>query len=238
VELNGFSKNRYNWGVAVIIAALLNIEVDSKRTKTKMNIKKRIGLISIFLCLFLSFSLLILKLRDARAETSAREETNRETMKKLFPKVSRRNIYKFTDPKETIDFLKKGTGILFLAMPGSKWCQEYAPVLDKAARYRYAKEILYFDPSLMGNDLESYKEILKLLKKYTQRGDDGELAIPLPSVYFLLGGKIVGFNGDLSKLSENDANAQSHFTDDKETALLDKLYSLTRRVTDGKCDCD
>ena len=124
--------------------------------------------------------------------------------------IPKDNNVTYADYKKTMDFLKEGTGILYLGFPECPWCRNLMPILIKTATENEINDVYYFN-ALSIRDIKELKdgkivttkkgtkEYYKLVDKlsdyltpYEGLNDDSIKRIYFPTLIFVQGGKIVG----------------------------------------------
>ena len=147
---------------------------------------------------------------------------SREFREEYGDSINPTNLFSYVSREETLDFLSKGTGILYLGYPENPWCKRAVSVLNDVAFANGLNEIKYYNikkdrDSLSLSDDGSieidvkgtnfYKELLKYLKDFTDEYvltdsngnevDTGNKRIYVPFVAFVKDGKIVYAHSDL-----------------------------------------
>ena len=177
------------------------------------NLKREI-IFSIIAIVLLVFSLFSIGVLGKGGSREFREEYG--------DSINPTNLFSYVSREETLDFLSKGTGILYLGYPENPWCKRAVSVLNDAAFANGLNEIKYYNikkdrDSLSLNDDGSievdvkgtnfYKELLKYLKDFADEYiltdsngnevDTGNKRIYVPFVAFVKDGKIVYAHSDL-----------------------------------------
>ena len=124
--------------------------------------------------------------------------------------IPKDNNVTYADYKKTMNFLKKGTGILYLGFPECPWCRNLTPILINTAKKNEINDIYYFNALSIRDTKElkdgkivttkkGTKEYYKLVDKlsdfltpYEGLNDDSIKRIYFPTTIFVQGGKIVG----------------------------------------------
>lgn len=116
----------------------------------------------------------------------------------------------YTDIKELLHLLKKGTGIIYFGFPTCPWCRNAVPILIEAAKEENVSNIYYFNALSIRDEkhidedgnivvdkegTKEYKEIVELLKEvlpaYEGLHDDSIKRLYFPTVVFVKDGKII-----------------------------------------------
>lgn len=96
----------------------------------------------------------------------------------------------YLNEKETINFLKNKTGILYFGYNTCPWCRNVAPILIETALENNEK-VYYVDSKKL--DLKKIqKELFSILDEYLMSDENGNKGLSLPDVYFIKDGKIIG----------------------------------------------
>jgi len=99
---------------------------------------------------------------------------------------------KYLNAKQTVSFLKEGTGILYFGFPKCPWCRNVLPVLLEVATSNNMS-ISYLNPSGLRNSKnKDFEEIMNMLDAYLMTNDEGNKVLYVPDVYFVKDGKIIG----------------------------------------------
>jgi len=138
------------------------------------------------------------------------------------------NIYEVLTESEAIDFIKNGTGILFLSFPSCPRCQKSIPIINEMAKENGFKKVMYFDPQeIRSANTKNYQEIVSLLKEHLKFDDEGKERIFVPDVFFIKKGKILGnqdnyLSGNFDIINDmNEERVQE--LKDRYQKLFDKL---------------
>ncbi len=164
--------------------------------------------------------------------------------------ISKDNNVKYASFSEVKDFLKNGTGILYLGFPECPWCRNAIPVLLKAAKENEVDTILYFNAKPIRDEKElkdgkivtmkkgtkEYYELVNLLKDvlgpYEGLEDDNIKRIYFPTAVFVMGGKITGAHvGTI----DSQADPHKHLTAKQEKELLN-IYNKEIEKIYGICE--
>lgn len=134
------------------------------------------------------------------------------------------NLYDELTLKETLDFLKYGTGVILFGFPECNWCQEIVPIVNDVAKEQGIKKVYYYNiRDIRQNNTKEYQEIVKLLKDNLDVDENNNLKVYVPDVFVLKRGKVVAHNNDYSRL---DGEADDYFTDSKKQEAKIKYESL------------
>ncbi len=179
-----------------------------------------IGIIAVALIIFLVIKLQKNNLPDN--EKFANEYTE----------VGKNNVFVYRNADEIIKILEGGTGLVYLGFPECPWCQAYVPMLNEVAKEEGVEKIYYFNIREDRNkNSKDYQKIVKLVKNFLLKDDEGNERIFVPDVYAVKEGKILSHNNDTSIMSE-DITPADYWTDAKKEeikqtfkAMIDQTYS-------------
>lgn len=123
----------------------------------------------------------------------------------------------YASPKEVLDILTDGTGIIYFGRPTCPWCRNVIPVLASVCN-KYNMVINYYNPGeTKEDDIVTYMSIKNELSEYLEKGEGGEPTMYLPDIYFVKDGKVVGHKlGSVS--SQNDP--YTPLTDEQKNELF------------------
>lgn len=107
--------------------------------------------------------------------------------------VEKNNRFKYSTANQILDIFDKGSGIIFLGFPSCPWCQQIAPMLDKAAKESRTPVIYYLNiHDLRQSNDKNYEELVNRLRPYLRTNESGEPKIYVPDITAVHQGKIVG----------------------------------------------
>lgn len=125
------------------------------------------------------------------------------------------NVYNFISANKSLDLIKHDTGILFLCFPESKWCQEYAKLLNEVAKENNFNTIYYLNlKKIRNNNLSIYKKLVEAMNGYLSVSDEGIKTIYAPHTVFIKNGKIVACNNETS-LIHSEINLDEYWNKEK-----------------------
>lgn len=151
--------------------------------------------------------------------------------------VSKNNIFIYTPAEQVLKIFEKGYGVVFLGFPECKWCQAYAPILEKVAKANGIQEIYYYN---IKEDREKnsdiYNQLVKYTKDYLDLDKNNKERIYVPDVYFIKKGKIIGHNNDTSVI-KGDIEPKAYWTDVRKAELASELECYIKELqADNGCD--
>lgn len=110
--------------------------------------------------------------------------------KKIKVSIPINNKIKYISNNELVDILNSKTGIIYFGYNTCPWCRNAIPVLIDTIRKNNIEKVYYADIHKL--KLSEIKEELYLkLDSYLELNEEGIKGISVPSVYFLVNGKIV-----------------------------------------------
>jgi len=150
--------------------------------------------------------------------------------------VPKNNPFKYVTVEEAIQFLEEGTGIIYFGFPECPWCQASIKILTEALMDKNIKEVYYFNPKeIRENNTEEYQKIVELTKEHLFETAEGEKRLFVPDTYFVLDGKIVGHNNDMSTMS---GEVEEYLTEERKEKLKEEYIKLIVKVySDGCTSC-
>ena len=165
-----------------------------------------------------------------------RDKVETKNLSDEYTSLPKDNLFVYRDSDEIIKILKNGTGIVFLGFPECKWCQAYVPILDEVAKEEGVEKIYYYN--ILEDKKENnktYKEMVKLLKKYLDFDEEGNERIFVPEVAFVVKGLIVASDNETSLIS-GETTPEEYWTDSKKQETKEKLRVYINQVLNEKCE--
>lgn len=197
-------------------------------------------------------------------EYEALNDTVRESTGVLNPsmKVITNNNIKYLSDEETVDFLEKGTGVIYMGFKECPWCRSAVPVLLKATTNANMEEIYYLDVSNIKSTItlnaknkakitkkgtDAYYKILELLDDYlddykltTKKGKEvptGEKRIFSPTVITVKDGVVVGFHvGTVEGHEKKEDGFLPYLTDEQELELYKIYEEMISKINNSNCN--
>jgi len=149
--------------------------------------------------------------------------------------VAKNNVFVYKNTKEIIKILEGGTGIVYFGFPECPWCQSYVPILNEVAKEEGIEKIYYYNiKEIRSKNTKDYQKIVKLLKNFLTKDDEGNERIYVPDIYVVKNGKILSHNNETSIVS-SDITPQQYWTDVKKQELKSILKSMIVEISDGIC---
>ena len=165
-----------------------------------------------------------------------RDKVETKNLSDEYTLLPKDNLFVYRDSDEIIKILKNGTGIVFLGFPECKWCQAYVPILDEVAKEEGVEKIYYYN--ILEDRKENnktYKEMVKLLKKYLDFDEEGNERIFVPEVAFVVKGLIVASDNETSLIS-GETTPEEYWTDSRKQETKEKLRVYINQVLNEKCE--
>ena len=130
------------------------------------------------------------------------------------------NRIKYINPKELLEILKSGTGIVYFGYNTCPWCRNSVPILIDVVKKNDIDTIYYVD--IHGVNLKSIeKRLYKILDEYLSLDEDGEKRLAVPDVYVVKKGKIMGHHLGTVPSYKNPTKGMSK----KQKKELRKIYT-------------
>lgn len=169
------------------------------------------------------------------ASASAAASAESTSLTEEYSSLPADNAYTLlSDHQDVEDMLNHGTGVLFFGFPECPWCQYYVPMLNEdalAAGVNVKYYNIYVDKTA---DRTWYDSIADLLdekdSEITHYDNDGKKVIYMPLVVFLHDGEIIGFDDETCDLDSDEISPADYWTDEKISALHERLSSLLSQV--------
>ena len=141
----------------------------------------------------------------------------------------------YRNADEIIKILEGGTGLVYLGFPECPWCQAYVPILNEVAKEEGVEKIYYFNirEDRQKNSKE-YQKIVKLVKNFLMKDDEGNERIFVPDVYAVRDGKILAHNNETSVI-DSDITPSAYWTDAKKSAIKAEFKAMIEQVYSNVC---
>lgn len=195
-----------------------------------MNIKNK-KLLGLGLCA-LSIIILIIIMVVRISKNNIRDN---EKFANEYTDVAKNNVFIYKDIKEIIKILENGTGVVYFGFPESTWAQIYTPILNDAAKENGIERIYYYNiKNIRSKNTSEYQKLVKILKNYLSKDDEGNKRIYVPDVYIVKDGKILSHNNETS-IMINDIEPKEYWTDSKKQELKTTLKAMMNEVKNVKC---
>ena len=154
-----------------------------------------------------------------------------------YEKLDQDNCFEVLEKDALINILEHGTAAVFLGFPECPWCQVYIPMLDEVLK-ETGLSCWYYNVYLDKYDnAEYYDQVASLLKENNDTGEDiifynneGRGIIFMPLVLFIEEGRITAFDHETCMESADKISPEDYWTEDKVTALKDKLRDNCTRI--------
>ena len=152
-----------------------------------------------------------------------------------YTEVGQNNVFVYRNADEIIKILEGGTGLVYLGFPECPWCQAYVPILNEVAKEEGVEKIYYFNirEDRQKNSKE-YQKIVKLVKNFLMKDDEGNERIFVPDVYAVRDGKILSHNNETSVI-DSDITPSVYWADAKKTAIKAEFKSMIDQVYSNVC---
>lgn len=152
-----------------------------------------------------------------------------------YTEVGQNNVFVYKSADEIIKILEGGTGIVYLGFPECPWCQAYVPMLNEVAKEEGIEKIYYYNiREARKENSKDYQKIVKIVKNFLMKDDEGNERIFVPDVYAVKNGKILSNNNETSVM-DSDITPSQYWTDDKKTELKLTLKNIISDVYNNTC---
>lgn len=92
---------------------------------------------------------------------------------------------------ELLEKMNNETAVFYFGFPTCPWCRNMIEPLLKTTKENNVT-LYYFNPSeLRTGNSDTYQKLMKKLKNYLSKNEDGKEMLYVPDVYFIKDGKIV-----------------------------------------------
>ena len=171
--------------------------------------------------------LLVKENNNANNDTNDKPEiTDASKFADEYTEISEDNVFVYASVDEIIDTLENGNGVVYLGFPECQWCDAYVVYLNEVAKERGISEVYYYNiREDRSNNTDDYLKIVSLLEDYLEDDEEGNPRIYVPAVIFMNNGEIVGFDDETSLDTEGASTPSEYWTDEKVSALKDRLNS-------------
>ncbi len=130
---------------------------------------------------------------ESNNDISTYTNTDAEKFSSEYKLVDKDNRFKYATASQVLEIFEKGSGIVFLGFPSCPWCQQLAPLVDKAAKESNIPVIYYLNiRDLHQNNDSNYQAIIKKLAPHLKQDESGSPRVYVPDVSALHKGEIVG----------------------------------------------
>lgn len=196
---------------------------------------KKICIITLLITIILSIlcvgSYVLLKSNKQNKTKTYYSNPDAEKFATEYTKVSKDNLFVYTDIYDIIEIMQNGTGIIYLGDPDCSWCQYYAKYLNETAQEIGIKKIYYYNiKEDRKNNTEEYRIILSLLNEHLQTYNKGNPRLYIPNVSFHINGTIIGNDYETSKDTHNIKTPEEYWTTKNINKLKEKLKKYMEQI--------
>ncbi len=192
--------------------------------------KKCIVIVSILLIVFFIIGITLFFCDNVRVKFSYEyvnyvEYSNGKTIKVSIPWDNRIH---YLSENELMEFLEKGTGVLYFGYNTCPWCRNSFPILIDTVRKNNIDVIYYADIHKL--DFSSIREkIVSILDSYLEEDGEGKKVIAVPDVYVLKDGKILGNHRGTVDSYHNPYNGMSDVQKEELASIYQKLIEEMKK---------
>lgn len=152
-----------------------------------------------------------------------------------YTEVGKNNVFVYRNTDEIIKILEGGTGIVYLGFPECPWCQAYVPMLNEVAKEEGVEKIYYFNiREDRQENTKDYQKIVKLVKNFLMKDDEGNERIFVPDIYAIKDGKILSHNNETSVV-DSDITPSQYWTDSKKSEIKQTFKNMISDVYSNTC---
>lgn len=136
------------------------------------------------------------------------------------------NVFEYKNIDEILDIFDNKTGIIFLCTPTSKWCQQYAKILNETIKdnnYLYIVNYLDITKERSLNTIK-YQRLLGYLESFLYKDDEGNSKINMPDLTFVKDGEAI-FHDNETSLIPSDVNENDYWNQNQINDFKNKIKS-------------
>lgn len=146
------------------------------------------------------------------------------------------NVFVYRTPKQIINTLEKGTGIVYLGFPECPWCTGYVPYLNEIAKEMNVEKIYYLNVlEERKNNTAEYQKIVEILSDYLQNDEEGNKRLYVPAVIAIKDGEIVGFDDETAWDTKGYETPKEYWENEDLEGLKEKLRCMMRDCKKDIC---
>lgn len=182
-----------------------------------------VGIIAIFICGWHMW------LRPQTSPSSQPSDAAR--FKAAYSRVADDNRFVFASAGEVLEKFESGSGLIFLGFQQCPWCQQLAPIVDKAAKAEGLDKIYYLDirHARETNDA-TYKKIVEKLKPHLRTDENGQPRVYVPDVTALKDGRVVSHFLQETTVDGEKATADTYWTEERRARAVEQLRKMIRAM--------
>lgn len=155
-----------------------------------------------------------------------KELSDNELFNKEYKTVDINNHFQVLDSEETLTFLEKGTGILFLGFPENKWSTSIAEMLDQASKELDYSPVYYFNfKEERESRHDNYLGIMREIDDYLKKDDLGKMDILAPTVVAIEKGNVIYYD-DETIFVKNKIEPKDYWTLEKKQEKVTSYKNL------------
>jgi len=155
-----------------------------------------------------------------------------------YTELSEDNVFYYGDQEQILAMLQHGTGVVYLGFDECPWCQRYVVYLNEVCE-KAGLEVMYYDILEDRSDnTEFYQQVVEILGDNLDFDSDGFPRIYAPDVSFVISGEIIGHDNETSMLSTDEISVEDYWTDEKISAIKEKLSAWAEKTASAKAAKD
>lgn len=163
--------------------------------------------------------------------------TDAEKFKQEYPKVAADNRFTYTETEQVVEVFESGTGLVLLGFQECPWCQEIAPILDKAAKAENLDQVHYLDiKEARANNNAVYQQLVEQLEEYLRKDEDGNPRIYVPDIAAVRDGQIVGHFLQETAPAGEQLTPEEYWTEERSKRAVAQLREMIQEMRADQVD--
>lgn len=164
-------------------------------------------------------------------QTTPQAQADAQRFAQEYPAVGADNRFRYATSEQLTQYLEQGDGLLFLGFPDCPWCQQFAPIVNEAAKAEQLDTILYFNIQQARKESnETYQKLLDKLKDQLNKDDQGNPRIYVPDLTAFKKGQVVGRFLQETVVDGQKVAPDAYWTADRKARAIDQLRYMIRQT--------
>lgn len=164
-------------------------------------------------------------------QTTPQAQADARRFAREYPAVGADNRFRYATSEQLTQYLEQGDGLLFLGFPDCPWCQQFAPIVNEAAKAEQLDTILYFNIQQARKESnETYQKLLDKLKDQLNKDDQGNPRIYVPDLTAFKKGQVVGRFLQETVVDGQKVAPDAYWTADRKARAIDQLRYMIRQT--------
>ncbi|MDO4780934.1 MAG: rhodanese-like domain-containing protein [Candidatus Saccharibacteria bacterium] len=164
-------------------------------------------------------------------QTASQDQAEAQRFAQEYPAVGADNRFRYATSEQLMQHLEQGDGLLFLGFPDCPWCQQFAPIVNEAAKAEQLDAILYFNiQQARKENNETYQKLLDKLKDRLNKDDRGNPRIYAPDVTAFKKGQVVGRFLQETVVDGQKVTPDAYWTTERKARAIDQLRHMIRQT--------